>query len=172
MDYDEISPLTGNKSVLVEADPNTGIESRICMESGYTTTENLKIGSQDVIDYENSGITQFMCNVKYTDDSLGTVWYPSFIQMQGTMLYCEREQDTTNTLIWKVARVINITENEKLKYPVPGKENEYYTSRLDVENALTFKKFQFKSALDQCYAYARENGGWAPIEDTSHIQKD
>ena len=172
MEYDEISPITGNRTVLIEADPNTSIESRICMESGYTTSEKLKIGSQESIDYENAGLTQFMRDMKYNDESLGTVWYPAFIQMQGTMLYCERLEASSNTLIWKVACVIDIIGEERLKYPIPGKENEYYTSRLDVENAMTFEKFQFKAALDQCYTYAKESGGWSPIDDTSHIQKD
>ena len=172
MDYDEISPITGNRSVLIEADPDTGVESRICMESGYTTTDRLAIGSQEAVDYENAGLTQFMRDMKHVDNELGTIWYPAFIQMQGAMLYCEREQDSINTIEWKVAQVVGIHGNDRIKYPVPGKENEYYTSRLDVENALTFEKFQFKAALDQCYTYAKIEGGWSPIEDTSHIQKD
>ena len=172
MEYDEISPITNNQTVLIEADPNTGIESRICMESGYTTSEQLKIGSQEAIDYENAGMTQFMRDVKYSDDLLGTEWYPAFIQMQGSMLYCEQPNQSSNQLVWKVARVVNVSGNQQLQYPIPGKENQYYTSRLDVENALTFERFQFKAALDQCYIYAKENGDWSPIEDASHIQKD
>ena len=172
MDYDEISPITGNQTVLIEADPTTGVESRICMESGYTTTEQFKIGSQEALDYENAGMTEFMRAVKFSDETLGTIWYPAFIQMQGAMLYCEQLDNSSNSLIWKVARVVNVTDEERSKYPIPGKENEYYSSRLDVENALSFEKFQFKAALDQCYAYAKESGGWAPIKDTSHIQKD
>ena len=172
MDYDEISPITGNQRVIIEADPNTGEESRICMESGYTTKETLVIGSQATIEYENAGLSQFMRDVKHEDSNLGTVWYPAFIQMQTAMLYCERLNESSNTLVWKVARVVEIQRDDRLQYPIPGKENEYYTTRLDVENALTFDKFQFKAALDQCYAYAKENGGWAPIKDTSHIQKD
>jgi len=172
MDYDEISPITGNKSVLVEADPTTGVESRICMESGYTTTEKLKIGSQEALDYESAGLSEFMKAVKYVDDKLGTIWYPAFIQMEGAMLYCERVNLNSNTLEWKVAQVITLNDKEKLNYPIPGKDNEYFTSRLDVENALIFEKFQFKAALDKCYIYAKQNGGWSPIEDASHIQKD
>jgi hypothetical protein len=172
MDYDEISPITGNRTVLIEADPQTGINSRICMESGYTTSEKLKIDSQDMIDYESAGMTEFMRAVKYTDETLGTVWYPAFIQMQGSMLYCERINQNTNTLVWKVAQVIPIDDKEKTKYPILGKVDEYYSSRLDVDNALTFDKFEFKAALDQCYTYAKENGGWSPIESTDHIQKD
>ena len=100
MEYDEISPITGNRRVLIEADPETGINSR------------------------------------------------------------------------KVAQVIPLNDKEKLNYPIPGTDTEYYSSRLDVENAATFDKFQFKAALDQCYIYAKENGDWSPIQDASHIQKD
>ena len=172
MDYDEISPITGNRTVLIEADPQTGINSRICMESGYTTTDQLKIGSREVNEYEQAGLTEFMRAVKHSDESLGTVWYPAFLQMQGAMLYCERLSESSNTLTWKVAKVVDIVGKDKLNYPIPGKEAEYYTSRLDVENAMTFEKFKFKEALDQCYVYAKENGGWSPTKDVSHIQKD
>ena len=33
LDYDEISPITGNKCVIVEGDPKNGDEHRMCMES-------------------------------------------------------------------------------------------------------------------------------------------
>lgn len=169
MDYDELSPITGNRSVLIEADTATNIESRICMESGYTTKDTLLIGSQAAMDYESMGMTEFMKAVKYDDENLGTVWYPAFIQMQHAMLYCERVDASSNTLVWKVAQVKEIDAKLRLQYPIPGKDNEYYTSRLDVENALTFEKLQFKAALDQCYAYAK--GDWAPIENSAHIEK-
>ena len=52
IDYDEISPITGNKCVIVEADENTNIESRICMESGYSTADTLKQGSNTIEKYE------------------------------------------------------------------------------------------------------------------------
>ena len=172
MQYDEISPITNNRSVLIEPDPNTGIDSRICMESGYTTTDRLIIGSQPTLDYEAAGLSEFMKSMKYEDELLGTTWYPAFIQMQNTMLYCERKTETSNEIIWKVAKVVNIIGDDRLQFPVPGKDGEYYTSRLDVENALTFEKFQFKAALDQCYSYATTDGDWSPIEDASHIQKD
>ena len=169
MDYDELSPITGNRSVLIEADTATNIESRICMESGYTTKDTLLIGSQAAVDYESMGMTEFMKAVKYEDENLGTVWYPAFIQMQHAMLYCERVDASSNTLVWKVAQVKEIDAKLQLQYPIPGKDNEYYTSRLDVENALTFEKLQFKAALDQCYAYAK--GDWTPIENSAHIEK-
>ena len=38
-DYDEMSPITGNKCVLVEPN-NDGSLSKMCMESGYTMNTN------------------------------------------------------------------------------------------------------------------------------------
>ena len=34
-DYDEISPITGNKCVIIEVDEQSNTTSYICMESGY-----------------------------------------------------------------------------------------------------------------------------------------
>ena len=62
LEYDEISPLTGQKTVVVEADEQTNIESYICMESGYTTTDKLKIDSKEVEQYEST-ITELMIKI-------------------------------------------------------------------------------------------------------------
>ena len=152
LEYDEISPITNNKCVLVEADENTNIESRICMESGYTTNERLKIDSDDIVDYEST-ITEFMCAKKYIDDELGCVWYPTFISLPGGMVYCEPQN---NELVWKTAGIVEMSETERLQYPIPNKNGEYFTSRLDVDNAITYGKYEFKNALDELYSMIRE----------------
>ena len=46
LDYDEVSPITGNKCVIVEADKESGEEHRMCMESGYVTRTSLVIDSK------------------------------------------------------------------------------------------------------------------------------
>ena len=152
IEYDEISPITGNKCVLIEADENTNIESRICMESGYTTNERLKIDSVDITKYEST-ITEYMRTMKYTDDELGCIWYPTFINFPGGMVYCEAGD---NELVWKTASVVEMSDEERLKYPIPNKEGEYFTSRLDVENAKTYDKYDFKTALDELYSLIKE----------------
>ena len=150
--YDENSPITNNLCVLVEADENTNIESKICMESGYTTNDRLKLNSSHISEYE-SRITEYMKSVKFIDET-ESVWYPTFMQMPGGMLYCEPNKN--NELQWKVALVVNIFGEERLKYPIPGKEGEYFTSRLDVENAKIYGQFEFKTALDELYSIVKE----------------
>ena len=147
LEYDQISPITNNKCVLVEADETTNTESYLCMESGYTSSDKLQIGSLDVTNYESS-ITELMRNEKFVDEERNLVWYPAFMPVPGAMLYCEGE---SNNWQWKVARVVQITGAERIHYPVVGKEGEYHTSRLDVDNAKVYNKLDFESALNELY---------------------
>ena len=87
LDYDEISPLTGNECVIVEADEKSDAVSYMCMETGFTTTDNMKIGSDLVEKYELQ-ITDLMRDSRYHDEARGLVWYPAFLNIPGIgMLY-------------------------------------------------------------------------------------
>ena len=52
LEYDAISPITGNKCVLEEANTNDNTVSYLCMESGFTSHENLIEGSEFEKKYE------------------------------------------------------------------------------------------------------------------------
>jgi hypothetical protein len=154
LDYDEISPITGNKCVITEADEDTNITSYMCMESGFTTTDQMKIGSDTVKHYEEY-ITEFMRTSKHEDSDRGLIWYPSFLNMNGIgMLY--PVGTSRDDMHWEVAKIVEITGDERKKYPVPGKTDEYYTARLDVENAQQFAGNEFESALDAYYSIAAD----------------
>ena len=85
LDYDEKSPVTSNKCVIVEADTDTGVEHRMCMESGYVTRTDLVYNSE-ACDQHEKGCTELMKKIKLVDMNLNTVWYPTFMQMHGGML--------------------------------------------------------------------------------------
>ena len=74
LEHDSVSPITGNECVIIEADEKTGTNSYMCMESGYTTTDNFKIDSEHVETYETQ-ITELMKNIKFEDKETGLVWY-------------------------------------------------------------------------------------------------
>ena len=57
---------------------------------------------------------------------------------------------------WEVCKVVLIEGDERKKYPVPGKDGEYFTSRLDVENAQRFEGIEFDLALDKFYSLTAE----------------
>ena len=103
LDYDAISPITGNECVIVEADQKT---------------------------------------------SIITI---SFLNIPGVgMLYCSGKSQ--RTMRWEVASTVEIVGEERLKFPIPGKEGEYFTSKLDTDNAQVFKKHEFENALDHFYS--------------------
>ena len=153
LDYDEISPFTGNKCVLIEADDQTNTESRICMETGYTTKDIWKIGSKAAKTYEKM-ITQLMIDTKYKDKTLNQIWYLSTMPTSTAVLY--PVGTSKDDYYWEIARIVPIVGPERQKYPVPDKENEYYTSRLDTDNAFKFDKNEFSDVVDKFYAVLAE----------------
>jgi len=148
IDYDDISPITGNKCVIIESDEKTNEESRLCMESGYTTKDSWKTGS-DIIKHYEEHVTELMRELKFEDDKSGLTWYPSTMVTPTVMLY-PKGQDIAEWC-WEVAEVIAIEGEERLNYPVPGVENQYYTNRVDIENAKQFEQPEFELALDAFY---------------------
>lgn len=155
LEYDEVSPITGNKCVIVEADEQSGDEHRMCMESGYVTRTSLVIDTEACTQYEQ-GCTELMKKLQVLDPTTNTVWYPTFMQMPGGMLYCEGNGITPDDYQWCIAKVIPVMGDERKKYPIPGKEGEYFTSRLDVENAQKYPGNMFEKALDIFYQLIQE----------------
>lgn len=148
-DYDAYSPVTNNFCVLAEADETTNITSYMCMESGYSTTDKLKIGSTEVERYEET-MTELMRDARIEDEESGLVWHPSFLQFPFGILYISGTG--AHDMHWEVAKVVDVEEHEKTNYPIPGQEGQYFTSKLDVDNAKVFDKLDFENALDALYS--------------------
>ena len=152
LDYDGISPITGNKCVLAEAHPESNTTSYLCMESGFTSHEHLIEDSDFQKAYE-ANCTELMVSCKIIDEDKLS-WYPTFMQMPGGMLYSQGENK--HSWEWKVAKVVPLLGEERKKYPIVGKEDQYHTSRLDVENAKTYDNNDFQSALEELYSIVKE----------------
>lgn len=148
LDYDEVSPFTGNKSVLIEADETTNSEARICMETGYTTSDKFILGSPDIDAYEQM-IPQLYKDTKFIDHTLNQVWYLSTMRTSRGCLYADGT--SKDDFVWKLAKVRLLTQEERLEYPIEGKTNEYHTHIIDIVNPEIFNKDSFKSAIDKFY---------------------
>jgi len=148
LEYDDVSPFTGNKCVLIEADVKTGMESRICMETGYTTTDRWVAGSRVLEQYETM-ITQLYKDTKFTDQTLNQVWYLATMRNHLACLYADGT--SKDDYVWKISYVKALDAEERLKYPVEGKEGQYHTHKVDIENAISFEKDDFKSCIDKFY---------------------
>jgi len=146
LDYDEISPITNNLCVIVEALEN-GMNSYMCMESGYVTNDMLRIDSNMIPQYEEN-ISQLMRDVKYIDETRGLIWYPTYMQVGHYVLYSTGT--SKHDLGWEVAEIVTLSNDEMKNYPIPGRTTEFYSSRVDINTAKFY--IDFESAMNALYA--------------------
>ena len=148
LEFDANSPMTGNKTVLVESDENTNIESRLCVETGYTTKDTWKVGSEAVAEVEKT-MPGLVVDTKYTDTELNQYWYLFNMTTPFGSIYPYSKEK--GTWYWIVTPVVDVKPEDKEKYPVPGQPGEFYESRLAIELSHAFPKDHFEEALDSFY---------------------
>jgi len=136
----EISPFTGKKSVILEITP-TGLETRICMDTGYTTNSNYKIDGENIDEIESS-TSKLIKELRFTDVLLKQYWYLTTAMFSTGMIYPE---GTPEEWSWVYAPIVDIAEKNSKNFPVPGKEGEYYTTRIATEVAEYYKPLEFEN---------------------------
>ena len=139
-DLTEISPFTNNKSVIVEQLEN-GVETRICMDTGFTTNSDYKVDSDNIEEIEAT-TTQLIKDLRFTDVLLKQYWYPTTAMFSTGVIYPE---GTPNDWKWVYAPVVNMTEEERKQYPIPGKPGEYYETRIGTDVAEYYDRNDFKT---------------------------
>jgi len=116
-----------------------GFESRICLNCGYTTNNELSFDSEysDIFEKMQPKIIQ---SLKFEDNDLKQYWYPfsMYVENKGA-LYPE---GTPESWSWAFSPVMVIPIMERLQYPIDGEENKYHETRLAVEHAEKFATFK------------------------------
>jgi hypothetical protein len=81
----------------------------------------------------------------YTDDE-GKVWMPSSVNLpkQGMIFANGPSKEQWS---WAAVKAVPVTEEEKTKYPLPGKKDEYYEWRMDMSTLQNFHERDFMEAL-------------------------
>tara|TARA_R100000008_G_C3569565_1_gene161209 strand:+ start:433 stop:897 length:465 start_codon:yes stop_codon:yes gene_type:complete len=139
------SPITGTDKCFIET--FNGIDSYMCMDSGYTTNSTYKCDS-DVIRGVEKSAPKIIKDLKFVDKKLGLVWYPSVMQIPGVGMIFPDGSDKDNWG-WSVAKEVKLNEEEQKKYPIPSKKGEFYKSKLDMENLKSFDKDKFELACEE-----------------------
>jgi hypothetical protein len=106
------------------------------MSSTYYTKDTVK---------EAEGMVKLVDELKTFDEERQIWWYPSILNMgpKGIIF----PEGHIENWVWKYAKVVEVPKEEQKNYPIPEKEGEFYTEKLDVENAQTFGQYEF---LDAC----------------------
>jgi hypothetical protein len=120
------------------------IDSYLCMNCGYTTTSLNKEGSIELRKWEMT-TPELIKNSKFIDTDTDLVWYPSVLNFPSKGIIFP-DGTNENNWNWRVAKVVEIPEGDRSKYPIPGKDGEYYSTRLDMKNSIEFNRNDFKNA--------------------------
>jgi len=142
-----ISPIEfangSDKCFKIYTEPST-IESYLCMKTGFSTNSKLKIGSSELTEELNKS-PELIRAVQFYDEDLDLVWIPTIMNIPNVgMLFPEGNLEGWG---WSFAPIVDIPEDEREKYPVPEKDGEFYTNKLDIDNTKKYQKNEFDKAL-------------------------
>jgi hypothetical protein len=128
----------------VEAENN--IESYLCLSCGYTTNSLYIDGSDELLKWEAS-TPLLIKKSKYIDPNTNLVWYPSVLNFPSRgMIFPDGSNE--ESWLWRMAPVVEIPEEERSKYPIPGKPGEFYPTKIDMESSKFYERHDFKTACE------------------------
>ena len=106
-----------------------------CLNCGYTSTSKF-IGDKETNEEYNK-LTEDMKN--WSKEFNGRIWIPTMMTLPVGMLY--PQDDTGGNMKWYFSEMVDIPEEERKNYPIPGDTEQYYEQRYDIENTKEYDEF-------------------------------
>ncbi len=147
----EISPLTNTKSVIVDNDPATGLVSKLCIKSGFTTNSFLLENSRTVQDLVKQ-LPKVASDLMIVD-KLGWVWLPMMQNTDRAVIY---PVGTKEEWQWQVAPLSLGEEKIKEEDFNPNDPRNYQTIQVDYDNAKSFNEEDFPDAFEYFINFGEE----------------
>ena len=121
-------------------DTQEKFKSYMCFNCGFMSSSHYIEENLDKV--ENT--SKLVNELKFFDEEREIYWYPSVVNMgpKGIIF----PEGNVEQWVWKYAEVVEVPKEEQKNYPVPDKDGEFYTEKLDVENAETFGQYDFLEA--------------------------
>ena len=124
---------------------NQDIKNYQCMGCGFVTNSLMKRDSQFF--EEQMELLPNLYKELMGEDEEGLIWMPATINIPSQGMVFANGTSAEN---WKWAAVqsVPVKDEEKEKYPIPGKKGEYYEQRMDMSTLKEFGEKDFIEALD------------------------
>ena len=123
---------------------NQDIKTYFCYGCGFQTNSLMKEG-EAFYEQQLETLPELYKDLM-TNDEEGKIWMPSAVNIpnQG-MVFANGA--TAENWAWSAVKAVPVTEEEKTKYPIPGKKDEYYEWRMDMTTMQYFPEHDFIEAL-------------------------
>lgn len=106
-----------------------------CLHCGYTSTSKFIGDKETNEEYQN--LTEDM--KKWSKEFNGRIWIPTMMTLPVGMLY--PRDDSDGNMKWYFSEMVDIPEEERKNYPVPGDVDQYYEKMYDIDNANEYDEF-------------------------------
>ena len=133
----------GSDACYVE-EVNQDIKTYFCYGCGFQTNSLIKKDSQ-FLEEQSKVLPELYKDLFYTDEE-GKIWMPSSVNLpqQGMVFANGSSKEDWG---WAAVKAIPVLEEEKTKYPILGKEDEYYEWRMDMTTLKMFPERDYIDAL-------------------------
>jgi hypothetical protein len=133
----------GSDACYVE-EVNQDIKTYFCYGCGFQTNSIMKEG--ETFFEEQSNILPELYKDLFVTDEESKVWMPSSVNLpQQGMIFANGP--SKEDWGWAAVKAVQVLEEEKEKYPIPGKKGEYYEWRMDMTTLKMFPERDYMEAL-------------------------
>ena len=123
---------------------NQDIKTYFCYGCGFQTNSLMREG-EEFYEIQMQNLPELYKALAYTDDN-GKVWMPSAVNLpQQGMVFANG--NNSNEWKWSAVKAVPVKEEEKTKYPLPGKKDQYYEWRMDMTTISHFNERDYMEAL-------------------------
>lgn len=124
---------------------NESIKNYMCYGCGFQTNSLMKEGESFF--EEQMELLPNLYKELMGEAEDGKIWMPSTVNIPTKgMIFADGK--SADDWRWASVKAVPVTKEEQEKYPVPGKEGEYYEWRMDMETIQHFEEKDYIEALD------------------------
>ena len=133
----------GSDACYVE-EVNADIKTYFCYGCGFQTNSLMKEG-EGFYEAQLETLPELYKDLMSKDEE-GKIWMPSAVNLPQQGMVFANGSNALNWM-WSAVKAVPVTEEEKTKYPIPGKKGEYYEWRMDMTTMQHFSENDFIEAL-------------------------
>jgi len=133
----------GSDACYVE-EVNADIKTYFCYGCGFQTNSLMKEG-EGFYEAQIETLPELYKDLMSKDEE-GKIWMPSAINLPQQGMVFANGSNAENWM-WSAVKAVPVNEEEKTKYPIPGKKDQYYEWRMDMTTISHFTQGDYMEAL-------------------------
>jgi len=123
---------------------NNDIKTQFCYGCGFQTNSVMKEESEFY--QEQISILPELYKDLISKDQNDLMWMPSMINLPDKGMVFANGPSKSDWG-WAAVKAVKITEEEKTRYPIPGKKDQYYEFRMAMDTLQMFPESDYMEAL-------------------------